>query len=140
MATFSPYLHFEGNAQDAFDLYRSVFGGEFEMRMQYKDAPPPMQNDITKASADWIMHIALKTNLGLTIQGSDRPTAYGPVRRGDGFFINLTVDSAEDAKKIYAGLSEGGKIEMPLEKTFWAELFAMFADKYGVQWMINFNG
>lgn len=138
MATFNPYLHYQGEAQEAFDLYKSVFGGEFEMRMQYKDGPD--QNDHTKSNPDWIMHIALKTDNGLYIQGSDRPTLYGPVNRGDGFFINLNVDSAEQARKIYEGLSKGGNISMPLEKTFWAELFAMFSDKYGVQWMINFNG
>ncbi|MBS1773812.1 MAG: VOC family protein [Bacteroidetes bacterium] len=140
MATFNPYLHYQGNAQEAFDLYKSVFGGEFEMRMQYKDAPPEAQNEHTKSNPDWIMHMALKTDIGLTIQGSDRPTAYGPVSKGDGFFINLNVDSVEQAKTIYEGLSKGGHVFMPLEKAFWAELFAMFSDKFGVQWMINFNG
>lgn len=140
MATFSPYLHFQGDAQEAFNLYKSVFGGTFDMMMQYKDAPPEGQNPQTEANPDWIMHIALKTDMGLTIQGSDRPIAYGPVNKGDGFYINLTVDNADEAVKIYNGLSNGGNIMMPLEKTFWAELFGMFADKYGVQWMINFNG
>jgi PhnB protein len=140
MATFSSYLHFAGNAEEAFNHYQSVLGGNFEMKMQYKDAPPSEQNDHTKSNPDWIMHITLKTNIGLCIQGSDRPTAFGPVNKGDAFFINLTLDSAEDAKRIYAGLSNGGNVFMPLEKTFWAELFGMFADKYGVQWMINFNG
>lgn len=138
MAIFSPYLHFQGNAADAFNMYKKVLGGDFQMMMQYTDSP--VQDQHATSNPDWIMHITLKTAIGLTIQGSDRPEAFGAVNKGDAFFINLTVDSEDDAKRIYEGLSKDGNIFMPLEKTFWATLFAMFADKYGVQWMINYNG
>lgn len=138
MATSSTYLHFQGNAAEAFNTYKEVFGGEFERIMKYSDSPT--QDDHATSNPDWIMHVTLNTNYGLTLQGSDRPTTFGPVNMGDAFFINLNVDTAADAKKIYEGLSKGGNVFMPLEKTFWAELFGMFADKYGVQWMINYNG
>ncbi len=138
MATFSPYLHFQGNAAEAFNTYKEVFGGEFEILMKYTDSP--VQDQHATSNPDWIMHVTLKTSIGLTIQGSDRPEAFGNVNKGDAFFINLMVDSADEARKIYEGLSKDGNVFMPLEKTFWAELYGMFADKYGVQWMINYNG
>ncbi len=138
MATFSPYLHFQGNAAEAFNTYKEVFGGEFEILMKYTESP--VQDQHATSNPDWIMHVTLKTPMGLTIQGSDRPEAFGPVNRGDAFFVNVMVDSADEARKIYEGLSKDGNVFMPLEKTFWAELYGMFADKYGVQWMINYNG
>lgn len=136
MSQLNPYLHFNGNAEEVFNFYKSVFGGDFIMVQRYKDAPP--NEHIGKAEANWIMHISLPIGKSV-LMGSDRPTAYGKPNLGDGFFISVHTDSEEETKRIYGKLSEGGKVEMPLQKTFWGSYFGMFADKYGVQWMVNYD-
>lgn len=134
MAELNPYLHFNGNTQEVFEFYKSVFGGEFMVLQRYKDAPP--NEHLDKAEADWIMHIALPVGKSV-LMASDRPSAYGKPNLGDSFFISINLDSEEETKTIFDKLSAGGKVQMPLEKTFWGAYFGMFSDKYGVQWMVN---
>ncbi len=136
MATLNPYLHFGGNAEEAFEFYRSVFGGEFETAMKYKDAPP--ENKMGEGDdSEKIMHISLPTGKGNVLMGSDLPEMYGKVITGTNFMISISVDSKEEADKLFNGLSAGGQVTMPMEKTFWSPYFGMFKDKFDIQWMVS---
>ncbi len=138
MAQLSPYVHFNGNCQEAFDFYKSVFGGEFSMVMRNGDAPASA-NMPPDSPPDQLLHIALPISKETSLMGSDMPQAYGPATQGNSYSISIDTASEEETAKIFNGLSAGGKITMPLAKTFWATLFAMCNDKYGLQWMISYQ-
>lgn len=134
MFKVEPYLMFDGNCREAFDFYRSVFGGEFCGMFQFKDAPKEIE--VKEADRDRIMHMALPIGQDTHLMGSD--IGHGmPFNPGDNIHLSLSIDDIDKAKRIYKELSTGGKIIMPLEKTFWAELYALFTDKFGINWMIN---
>jgi PhnB protein len=137
MSTVNPYLHFEGNCEEAFDFYKSVFGGEFASHMRWKDmkcdAPPP------EYQGNKIMHVSLPVGLGTVLMGSDRPGEMEKGTIGDNFSIAIGPDSKEEATRIFNGLSAGGKVTMSLEDTFWGAYFGMFTDKFGIQWMVNYD-
>lgn len=137
MSTFNPYLHFNGNAEAAFLFYKSIFGGEFDMFSRYKDVPPgtpiPEGTDV-----DSIMHVSLPVG-NSALLGSDIPPAFGLGTRGNMHKISVQLDSKDAALRIFQGLSEGGKISMPIEDTFWGAYFGMVEDKFGVEWMINYT-
>lgn len=137
MAAVNPYLNFSGNTEEAFNFYRSVFGTEFQHIMRFKDIPEEVPSP--ENNPDKIMHIALPIGNGTTILGSDRPDIFGPMHQGDNFHISISAETEEEAAKLFNGLSQGGSVTMPLEKAFWGSLFGMFIDKYGVQWMINYE-
>lgn len=137
MAKLNPYLHFDGNAEEAFNFYKSVFGGDFDILMRFKDIPSEVSSPAT--ASERIMHMSLPINGDSILMGSDRPEMYGPAVIGENSSISVTADSEEEARNLFDGLSVGGKVFMPLEKAFWGALFAMFTDKYGVQWMISYN-
>lgn len=134
----TPYLTFDGQAHDAFTLYQQVLGGELEM-MTFAQAP-----DAEHFPAEYrerIMHVGL--NLGdFSLMASDTmpgdPACGGGEYEGiKGCSISLHPESIAESERLFTALSEGGHIVMPLEKTFWAERFAMFTDRFGVSWMIN---
>lgn len=135
MATINPYLNFDGNTEEAFNFYKSVFGGDFSGLMRFKDVPSDTPSPGSDGNS--IMHISLPIGNGNTLMGSDRPSSFGPGTQGDNFYISLQTDTEEEAKKKFKSLSEGGKIIMPIEKAFWGDLFGMLTDKYGVQWMVS---
>ena len=137
MATINPYLNFNRTCGPAFEFYKNVFGGEFAIFSRFKDIPGDMP--VKEDEADLILHVSLPLGNGFVLMGSDRPAAAGIGTNGDNFNISINTASPEEATRIYTALSEGGTITMPLQKTFWAELFAMFIDKYGVQWMVNYD-
>ena len=137
MPSINPYLSFNGNAEEAFNFYRSVFGGEFAAVMRFKDSPPQYQG--SEKESEKIMHIALPIGKGNMLMASDVPEAYPEPVAGSGYSISVTADSEQDAKKIFDGLSEGGKVTMPLDKAFWGALFGMLSDKFGVQWMVSYD-
>ncbi|MEO7978430.1 VOC family protein [Flavobacterium sp.] len=140
MATsVNPYLMFNGNCEEAFLFYKSVFGGEFPYIGKYKDAPVEDGGEALSAEdANRIMHVSLP--VGNTIlMGSDSHPKYGDVGFGDNFSISINTESTDETDRIFNGLSAGGKVEMPLEKTFWGAYFGMFKDKFGVAWMVNFD-
>jgi len=137
MAIVHPYLNFNGNAAEAFDFYKSVFGGEFAMVMRFKDVPSEVKMD--ESEGDKIMHMSLPLGGGTMIMGSDVPQVYGTVTLGSAFNISISAESEEEAKRVYNALSEGGAKTMPLDKAFWGSLFGMLTDKFGVQWMVSFD-
>lgn len=139
MKTAYPYLNFNGITEEVFNFYEKVFGVESSFKLRYGD-----MNDesmpIDEKDQNKIAHVTLP--LGDTnLMGSDVLEAFGPaVSMGNNFSITLAPDSADEAEKVFKGLSEGGKVLMPLQKEFWAEKYGMCVDKFGVQWMINYEG
>lgn len=137
MPALNPYLLFEGNCEDAFKFYKSVFGGEFEMVSRYKDVPSDVP--MPDAEKDQIMHIALPVGKGNILMGSDRPAHTGKNIIGNNYSISISTDSQNQADEIFNGLSNGGQVTMPIGKTFWGAYFGMLIDKYGINWMISFD-
>lgn len=136
MAVVNPYLGFNGTCGPAFDFYKSVFGGDFAMKMLFKDAPS--SEHTTAAEAGLIMHVALPIGTSV-LMGSDRPASMGQGTQGDHFTLSIGAASKAEADKLYNGLSAGGKITMPIGMTFWGSYFGMFIDKFGIQWMVGFD-
>jgi PhnB protein len=134
MATINPYLSFGNNCEEAFNFYRSVFGGEFAMVMRFSDIPGDSYGDEPQK----IMHIELPIGNGTSLMGSDTPDSFGSVKTGTNFHISLQVDSEEEADHAYAGLSAGGKIIVPMDHAFWGSYFGMLVDRYDVQWMVSY--
>jgi len=137
MPSLNPYLNFNGNTEEVFNFYKSVFGGEFATVMRFKDMPP--EHKTPESENNKIMHVALPIGKGNMLMGSDVPDAYPKATPGNSFYISLSADSEEEAKKLFNGLSAGGKVGMPLAKSFWGALFGMFTDRYGVQWMVSYD-
>jgi len=137
MPVINPYLNFNGNTEEAFNFYRSVFGGEFATIMRFDQMPP--EHKAAENEDNRILHIALPSGKGNMLMGSDVPEAYPKATAGTNFSISVSADSEEDAKKLFNSLSEGGNVMMPLEKAFWGSLFGMFSDKYGIQWMVSYD-
>jgi PhnB protein len=139
MAKLNPYIHFNGNAEEAFTFYRSVFGGEFAKMMRYKDLASA-EYPIPENDANRLMHIALPIGSGSMLLGSDTMEMMGRVTENDNRnTIFISAESREEAGKLFNGLSAGGNIEMPIADGPLGAYFGMFADKYGVQWMVEFT-
>jgi PhnB protein len=137
MATVLPYLNFNGNTEEAFNFYKSVFGGEFTTIMRFKDVP--QEYKMSEAEGEKIMHVSLPIGQGTMIMGSDVPEAYGKAVMGTNFYVSLHTTSQEEADKLFSGLAEGGHVAMPLERSFWGSYFGMFRDKFGIQWMVSYE-
>ena len=139
MATINPHINFNGNAEEAFTFYKSVFGGAFAKMMRYKDLSSP-EYPVAENDANRLMHIALPIGKTNVLMGSDVLEIMGQVTENDNRnTISISAESREEADKLFNGLSEGGKIEMPIADGPWGAYFGMFADKYGIEWMVNFT-
>jgi len=138
MTAINPYLIFNGKAEEAFNFYKSVFGGKFAGIQRFKDMPS--SKDVPKGEEDLIMHVALPIGKGNMLMGSDAPESSGKVIVGSNSYISVNVDSKAEAKKLFNGLSAGGEIQMPLADMFWGAYFASFVDRYGIRWMLNCAG
>lgn len=131
----NPYLNFDGNAEEAFNFYRSVFGGDFATIMRFKDNP--QCGDISEDEKQRIMHIALPIEGGGMLMASDALESLGQkLTFGNNFYISLAPEAREVADRLFTGLSDGGKVEMPMTDMFWG-YFGCFADKFGIKWMLN---
>jgi PhnB protein len=138
MATINPYLNFEGNTEEAFIFYKSVFGGEFIALQRFKDTPEA--DRASEKDKEKIMHISLPIGKGNILMATDALESMGhKVTAGTNFHLSLGTDSEEETKKLFNALSAGGKVTVPLDKTFWGAYFGMFTDKFGIQWMINYD-
>jgi len=139
MAQINPYIHFNGNAEEAFSFYKSVFGGEFAMLVYLKDIPSDPDNPFSESDANKIMHIALPIGKNV-LMASDVPSFMGRVNENENRSkISISAESKEEADNIFNGLSAGGKIEVPIADSPWGSYFAMFRDKYGIEWMVDFD-
>lgn len=137
MASVNPYLGFNDECGPAFDFYKSVFGGEFTTRMTFGDVPAEYQAG--PGENQKLMHVALPIGKNTILMGSDRPSSMGKGTVGSNFTVSLQTESEAEADKLFKGLSAGGKVTMPLSKTFWGAYFGMWVDKFGVQWMVNYE-
>lgn len=139
MATINPYLTFNGNCEAAFTFYKSVFGGEFPYLGKFKDMPAEEGcAPLTAEEGEKIMHVSLPISTETILMGSDSSEAFGQATIvGNNFSISINTDSTAEADKLFEGLSAGGTVTMPMNKTFWGAYFGMFTDKFGINWMIN---
>jgi PhnB protein len=138
MALINPHINFNGNAEEAFHFYKSVFGGEFARIVRFKDMSNPdypvAENELNK-----IMHIALPIGENI-LMGNDVPEGMGSVNENENRSkIAVVAKSREEADKIFNGLSTGGAVEVPLEDSPWGSYFGMFRDKYGIEWIVDFD-
>ena len=139
MALINPYIHFNGNAEEAFTFYKSVFGGEFAMVMRFKDMSNP-DFPTPENEANKIMHIALPIGKHNILMGSDTPEALGVHNLNETRSkISISAESKEEADHVYNGLSVGGHIEVPIADSPWGSYFGMFRDKFGIEWMVDFD-
>ena len=139
MASINPYLTFNGNCEEAFLFYKSVFGGEFPYIGRFGEMPQQDGKPIPEELADKIMHVSLP--IGNTILfGSDSSEAFGHATVvGNNFSISIDAESTDEADRLFNGLSAGGKVTMPMSKTFWGAYFGMFQDKFAINWMVNYD-
>ncbi len=139
MAQINPYIHFNGNAEEAFTFYKSVFGGEFAMIVRFKDMDMA-EHPISENEAEKIMHIALPIGKHSVLMASDTPEFMGKHNENENRSkISISAESREEADQLFSGLSEGGQIEMPIADSPWGSYFGMFRDKYGIEWMVDFD-
>jgi PhnB protein len=137
MASINPYLNFLGNTEEAFNFYKSVFGGEFTTFQRFKDVPGT--ENMPEADKGKIMHVSLPIG-GTILMGTDALESMGHhITVGNNFSISINTDSEKETETIFNAISKGGSIEMALEKTFWGAYFGMCTDKFGIQWMVNFD-
>lgn len=140
MAQINPYLHFNGNAEEAFTFYRSVFGGEFALLVRFKDMALDPAHQISESEADKIMHIALPIGKTNVLMGSDTPEFMGRHNENETRSkISISAETKAEADRLFQGLSQGGNVEMPIGESPWGSYFGMFRDKYGIEWMVDFD-
>ena len=140
MAAINPYINFAGNTEEAFNFYKSVFGGEFAAVMRYKDAPQAEGCDglqVAENDLEKIMHIALPVGDGNVLMANDVLESMGRLGEINNFALSVSADSKEDADKLFNGLADGGKVEMPLANTFWGAYFGILEDQFGIRWMVS---
>ena len=138
MALINPHINFNGNAEEAFTFYKSVFGGEFATVVRFKDLSSA-EIPIAENEGNKIMHIALPIGSS-TLMGNDVPDILGKTNENENRSkIAITANSKEEADKLFNGLSAGGEIEGPIGDSPWGSYFGCFRDKYGIEWMVDFN-
>jgi PhnB protein len=138
MPLINPHINFNGNAEEAFTFYKSVFGGEFAKVMRFKDLAGP-GFPLAPHEENKIMHIALPIGKNVLI-GNDVPEILGKTNENENRSkISISAESREEANRLFKGLSVGGKIEMPIADSPWSSYFGMFRDKYGIEWMVDFD-
>jgi len=138
MALINPHINFNGNAEEAFNFYKSVFGGEFARIVRFKDLSGT-EFLVAEKEANKIMHIALPIGKNI-LMANDVPESMGRVDENENRSkISVSAESKEEADKIFSGLSAGGTIEMPIGDSPWGSYFGMFRDKFGIEWMVDFD-
>jgi PhnB protein len=138
MATVNSYLNFNGNTEEAFNFYKSVFGGEFTTLQRFGDTPEGDQ--VPAQDRDKIMHVALPIGTTGLLMATDALESMGQrLVPGNNFSLAISTESEEEANQIFSALAAGGKVTMPLEKAFWGSYFGMVNDQYGIQWMVSYD-
>lgn len=138
MVLINPHINFNGNAEEAFNFYKSVFGGEFAKIIRLKDISSP-ESPVAENDANKIMHIALPIGKNI-LMANDVPESMGRVNENENRSkISISAESREEADKLFNGLSVGGNIEVPISDSPWGSYFGMFRDKFGIEWMVDFD-
>jgi PhnB protein len=134
----NPYLNFNGNTEEAFNFYKSVFGGEFVMLQRFKDAPDG--DKLPEGTQNKVMHVSLPIGKNNILMGTDACESMGfKLAFGNNTYLCLGPDSREETERVFNALAEGGEVEAPLNDTFWGAYYGSVKDKYGVHWMLNFQ-
>ena len=137
MALINPHINFNGNAEEAFTFYKSVFGGEFAKIMRFKDIAS-QEFPVSEKEGNKIMHIALPIGKNF-LMGNDIPESMGRTNENENRSkISISAESREEANKLFTGLSAGGNVEFPMADSPWGSYFGMFRDNYGIEWMVDF--
>lgn len=142
MAIVNIYLNFDGNCEQAFDFYKSVFGGEYPYIGRFKDMPPSedASKQVPEETANRIMHVSLPISKETMLMGSDTGGEWAAsFKQGNNFSISVNAASKDEADRIFNALSAGGQVTMPLANTFWGDYFGMLTDKFGINWMMSYN-
>ena len=140
MAQVNPYITFNGNCEEAFNFYKSVFGGEFPYIGRFGDMPAEEGKQVSEEEKNRIMHVSLPISQETVLMGSDTGDDWSSGHQsGNNISLSVNTDSKEEADRIFNGLSEGGKVTMPLQETFWGAYFGMWTDKFGINWMVNYD-
>jgi len=138
MALINPHINFNGNAEEAFNFYKSVFGGEFAKIIRFKDISSP-EYPVPKNEANKIMHIELPIGKN-SLMANDVPESMGQVNENENRSkIFISAESRDEADKLFSGLSAGGTVEVPIDDSPWGSYFGMFRDKFGIEWMVDFS-
>lgn len=138
MPLINPHINFNGNAEEAFNFYKSVFGGEFARVVRLKDLASP-EFPVDEQDANKILHISLPIGNNV-LMGNDVPSFLGTVNENENRSkISISAESKEEADKLFNGLSAGGEVEMPIGDSPWGSYFGMFRDKYGIEWMVDYD-
>ncbi len=139
MKSLNPYLTFDGNCEEAFNFYKSVFEIEFEFFGRFSEMPPQEGVTLSEEEMNRVMHVAIKVGEN-TLMGSDSGGGWAPeMAVGNNFSLSIATESKEEADHLFGKLSEGGKITMPMDQTFWGDYFGMCTDKFDINWMISYN-
>jgi PhnB protein len=139
MTTINPYLVFNGNCEEAFNFYKSVFGGEFRLISRFKDMPPMPGQEMPESAKERIMHVSLPISNETILMGSDSNPVMGDVAFGQNVALAISADSKESADRIFKGLSTDGTIKVPMAEMFWGAYFGMLIDKFGFNWMVSWE-
>ena len=133
--SLSTYLTFDGNCREAFEFYRSVFGGEFTEFQTFGDGPPDMP--VAEDEKNRVMHVALPIGSSI-LMGSDTSSFAPPHAAGNNFSLSIDVESRERCDELCAKLSAGGSVIMPLQEMFWGAYFGQWTDRFGINWMVSY--
>lgn len=140
MAAINPYLNFPGTCEEAFNFYKSIFGGDFTFVGRFDDMPPDPNYPMPDEARNKIMHISLPISKETVLMGSDTGGEWAPnLIVGNNISISINTGSKDEADQLYEGLSAGGKATMPMDDVFWGDYFGMCEDKFGINWMFSFN-
>ncbi len=139
MNSVNIYLTFNGNCEEAFNFYKSAFGGDFDHLGRFSEMPSDQSKGMPEEHLNRIMHVSLP--IGNTVlMGSDTGGEWASdFKQGNNFSVSINADSKPEADRLFAELSAGGQVTMPLEATFWGDYFGMFVDKFGIAWMVSHN-
>jgi PhnB protein len=138
MISINPYLNFMGNTEDAMNFYKSIFGGEFTAFQRFNESPG--HDKMPKKEQTMVMHASLPLGPHNTLMATDTLESMGmELTIGNNFYMSVNTESEAETDKLFNGLAEGGKIEMPVNQTFWGAYCGMCRDKFGIQWMISYD-
>jgi PhnB protein len=136
----NPYINFNGNCEQAFNFYQSVFGGKFGYVGRFKEMPADPDKPMPAEMGEKIMHISLPISKETSLMGSDTAEGFGPpFQEGNNFSLSINAVTKAEADRLYNALSAGGQAVMPMSNTFWGSYFGMLVDKFHISWMISFD-
>ncbi len=139
MVSINTYLNFNGNCEEAFNFYKSVFGGEFTYMGRFGEMPESEEYKVPEVDKNKIMHVGLSIGSSI-LMGSDTGAEWAPsFVQGNNFSISINANNKQEVNKLFNALAKGGKITMPLNDTFWGDYFGMLTDGFGINWMVSYN-